>query len=72
MKPIYTIPFLVLSTIFIGCATTGSNESATSEGALPVEESTDQVKTKTAYEGTTGSGLLMERYKAGQIQGFRD
>jgi hypothetical protein len=28
--------------------------------------------TKTAYDGATGSGLLMERYKAGQIEGYRD
>ena len=27
---------------------------------------------KTAYDGATGSGLLMERYKTGRIEGYRE
>lgn len=32
----------------------------------------DGVGEKTAYDGATGSGLLMERYKSGRIEGLNN
>jgi hypothetical protein len=59
---------------FTGCA---SKETAPmTEGAAPATgiaaESDLSSGEKTAYEGSTGSGLLMERYKSGQIEGYRE
>ena len=57
-----------------------TNTSATSDlkdGSYTVgstQRSTNQQghsHAKTAYEGNTGPGLLMERYKSGSIEGYR-
>jgi len=73
MKLTHIITLLLAAFVFTGCA---SNESAsTSEEAAPVTgtaASDAGSGEKTAYEGSTGSGLLMERYKTGRIEGYRD
>ena len=80
MKPSHIITLIVAALFFAGCA---SKETAsTTEEAAPMTGSanagaaagaTDSgAHAKTAYEGSTGSGLLMERYKAGSIEGYRD
>lgn len=62
---------LVFASLFSGCA---SNEgaSAASEEEGSSMGASSQPDAKTAYEGSTGSGLLMERYKAGSIEGLND
>ena len=75
MKFVYILPLMVLSLVFLGCASSGAGDAADaadSEGAAATEASSGAMGGKTAYEGSTGSGLLMERYKAGQIEGYRD
>jgi PBP1b-binding outer membrane lipoprotein LpoB len=74
MKPTYILLILISALIFSGCASSGGSETAASEEAAPMGDSayTDASDTKTAYDGSTGSGLLMERYKTGAIEGFRD
>jgi hypothetical protein len=78
MKFIYILPLLVFSFLFLGCASSGAgggvNTSDTSDGgdANIAQDASASMGAKTAYEGSTGAGLLMERYKAGQIEGFRD
>ncbi|MDQ8195911.1 hypothetical protein QEH59_15865 [Coraliomargarita sp. SDUM461004] len=74
MKLLHIISLLIAALFFTGCA---SQENATSTGeAAPATgsgaASDDSVGQKTAYEGSTGSGLLMERYKSGNIEGYRD
>lgn len=73
MKLTQIITLLVAAFFFAGCA---SNESAsTTEEAAPATGATASdagAGAKTAYEGSTGSGLLMERYKAGSIEGYRE
>lgn len=69
MKLLSFLSLLVSSLFFFGCATT--SESGTEEEAAS-EETADAASGKTAYEGSTGAGLLMERYKSGQIEGYRD
>lgn len=68
MKTTYITSIFAAVLLFAGCA---SKETASSEPAqaAPTGES---VQVKTAYEGSTGSGLLMERYKSGNIEGYRD
>jgi PBP1b-binding outer membrane lipoprotein LpoB len=76
MKLSHIITFLIAALFITGCA---SKETvSTSDGAAPVtgsavegQDSVGMQTQKTAYEGTTGSGLLMERYKSGQIEGYR-
>lgn len=72
MKLLSIIPLLFLSLFFLGCATSGGSESVAGDEAAPSEESSGGMTDKTAYEGSTGTGLLMERYKSGQIQGYRE
>jgi len=73
MKLIYILSLLTSLFIFAGCASDGGAETATSEEATSTGDSSyDGAGAKTAYEGSTGSGLLMERYKSGQIEGFRE
>jgi len=81
MKLSHIITLLIAAlfiTGFTGCA---SKETASAGGeAAPATGSTadsaelvnDGRGEKTAFEGSTGSGLLMERYKSGRIEGFRD
>ncbi|MGJ8653332.1 MAG: hypothetical protein ACSHX8_08665 [Opitutaceae bacterium] len=70
MKLTYIISLFAAALIFTGCASnkTASTESAPAEQAPAASTGT----AKTAYEGSTGSGLLMERYKAGSIEGYRE
>lgn len=73
MKLVTLFSLLTLSFFFAGCASSGtgkSGESAAAEEAPVFEGSSTGAKT--AYEGSTGSGLLMVRYKAGRIEGFRN
>ena len=74
MKLSHIITLLIAALFFTGCA---SNETAaTSEEAAPETGSASMGDEgsgeKTAYEGSTGSGLLMERYKSGRIEGYRE
>ncbi len=74
MKLSHIITLLIAALFITGCA---SNETAsTTEEAAPATgsaaASNDAAGEKTAYEGSTGSGLLMERYKSGRIEGYRD
>ena len=74
MKLSHIITLLIAAIFFTGCAT---NENAsTAEEAAPETGSAtmdnEGAGEKTAYEGSTGSGLLMERYKSGRIEGYRE
>jgi len=71
MKLLYILPLLTFSLFFLGCASSGGSEAMDTEEAAATEDSAGSMNTKTAYDGSTGSGLLMERYKAGQIEGYR-
>ena len=71
MKLTYIISLFAAALIFTGCA---SNKTVSTESA-PAQEApaaTTGATAKTAYEGSTGSGLLMERYKTGAIEGYRE
>ncbi|MBT64076.1 hypothetical protein QEH52_16445 [Coraliomargarita sp. SDUM461003] len=74
MKLSHIITLLIAALFFTGCAS--NDNGATSEEAATTTGSgtmSDEAATqKTAYEGSTGSGLLMERYKSGNIEGYRD
>ncbi|MGJ8650593.1 MAG: hypothetical protein ACSHX4_09560 [Opitutaceae bacterium] len=69
MKTTYIISLIAAALFFAGCA---SNKTATSEPAPQAAPTGEAATAKTAYEGSTGSGLLMERYKSGSIEGYRD
>lgn len=65
---------LISSLLFIfGCATSETAPQAEEETSAMGDsfESGTGPRAKTAYEGSTGSGLLMERYKSGEIDGYR-
>jgi len=74
MKPSNITLVLFAALFSFGCAT--SEKASVSQEEAPVAG--DSVpsemgpRAKTAYEGSTGTGLLMERYKSGEISGFRD
>jgi hypothetical protein len=74
MKITLIITLLSGAFFFSGCATQDSEstqgETAPATGGPSQNES--EVTAKTAYEGATGPGLLMERYKSGQIEGFKN
>jgi PBP1b-binding outer membrane lipoprotein LpoB len=75
MKSFSTIALLFATLFTFGCATSETAPNAAAEEAPAVGESAEgdaATSAKTAYEGSTGSGLLMERYKSGEISGFRD
>lgn len=72
MKLLYILPLFIFSLFILGCASNGGTEAADTEPAAKAEATTSSTATKTAYEGSTGSGLLMERYKSGQIEGYRE
>lgn len=75
MKPFSIIALLFAALFTFGCATSETAPNATEKEASAVGDSGEgdtAAPTKTAYEGSTGSGLLMERYKSGDISGFRD
>ena len=69
--------FLIL---FTGCASSNSESSSSDTAPSMGSENMDSMDTmkpestgtKTAYDGSTGPSLLMERYKSGQIEGFRN
>ena len=74
MKLSHITSLFIAALFFSGCAS--NKTTSTSEEAAPATGSAadteEGVLEKTAYEGSTGSGLLMERYKSGRIEGFRD
>lgn len=73
MKLSHIITFLIAALFITGCASK-ETVATTDEVAPATGSAIDTVSPqtqKTAYEGTTGSGLLMERYKSGQIEGYR-
>ncbi|MFP4157268.1 MAG: hypothetical protein ACLFU4_06590 [Opitutales bacterium] len=75
MKRYHFLLFLALPVFFLGCAGTGGSSSSESDEAAGTgdeQAEVNQTGAKTAYEGSTGSGLLMERYKSGSIQGLND
>ncbi|HKK19551.1 MAG TPA: hypothetical protein VJ952_12810 [Opitutales bacterium] len=72
MKLLYSLSLLLFSLCILGCASSGAKETAEEAEAPSAEGAAPKMNAKTAYEGSTGSGLLMERYKAGQIEGYRD
>lgn len=85
MKLIVTLSFLVFSLFILGCASSRGGDTASTEAPAVVNTSSKDTTTstttttttstatgKTAYEGSTGSGLLMERYKSGEIKGLRE
>jgi len=69
MKIIFPIILVVLSSLLFGCA---SNEDAATSQDEAAETGAAERDNRTAFEGKTGSGLLMERYQTGEIGGFRD
>ena len=70
MKFTHIITLLAAALFFAGCA---SKETASTEAPAEAAPATGKsVQAKTAYEGSTGSGLLMERYKSGSIEGYRE
>lgn len=74
MKLSHIITLILAALFFTGCAS--NKKAASTEEAAPetgtATVSNEGAGEKTAYEGTTGSGLLMERYKTGRIEGYRD
>lgn len=77
MKISHIIICLTAALFLAGCATKDSDSSSASANSSSEEAASgtgmnDGATQKTAYEGSTGSGLLMERYKAGSIEGYRD
>ena len=72
MKSLYILPLLLLSLLVFGCASSRDTDPVGEAPTPAPKESSGAMGTKTAYDGTTGSGLLMERYKAGQIEGYRE
>lgn len=70
MKILYFLPLFIGALLLTGCETTsGSSGSADEPEAAASDASAGE---KTAYDGGTGSGLLMERYKSGSIDGYRE
>lgn len=72
MKLTQIITLLAAALFFAGCASkeTASTE-APAETTAPAMGNDSSAGAKTAYDGNTGSGLLMERYKSGSIEGYR-
>lgn len=73
MKPLNITALLFAAFFTFGCAT--SETAPTTEEAPTVGDSAEsetEPRAKTAYDGATGSGLLMERYKSGNIGGYRE
>lgn len=73
MKLLYTFSLVLFSLFILGCASSSGTKVAEQKDTSAMEESSSTLDTsKTAYEGSTGTGLLMERYKSGQIEGYRE
>lgn len=74
MKPSNIIVLLFAALFTFGCATSDTASATTEEGPIAGDSAESDMgpRAKTAYEGSTGTGLLMERYKSGEISGFRD
>ena len=75
MKRLHLLSLLAFSLFIVGCAgSTGSSRSSSAEASSVGndEAMSEQTGAKTAYDGSTGSGLLMERYKSGSIQGLNN
>jgi hypothetical protein len=87
MKMLKSLPLLLGFLLLAGCATqeSGSVTAESEATALASDSSSmnegmsegmstgmgDGKGEKTAYDGATGSGLLMERYKSGRIEGLQ-
>lgn len=71
MKYFLTFSLLIFSFLLLGCASSTSSETS-SDSAPETGTSDSATGARTAYEGQTGSRLLMERYQTGEIQGLRD
>ena len=72
MKLTYTITLLGTALFFAGCASKESASTDASSGMAPTTSGSSATSPRTAYDGGTGPKLLMERYKSGEIEGFRD
>lgn len=77
MRHFNIIALLFAALFFLGCATSETtstqDEAAATVGDSEAGASSESgARAKTAYEGSTGSGLLMERYKSGNIDGYRE
>ncbi|WP_269523151.1 hypothetical protein [Coraliomargarita parva] len=69
MKTLYILLAASAALFFSACTTTTSTTA--DDGSAPEQETT-MTPEKTSYEGSTGSGLLMERYKDGRIEGYQN
>ena len=76
MKLIHLLALLGAASFFTGCASTEKSApaSASSSSAAPVTHAAPvQGGVSTAgQQEETGSGLLMDRYKSGEIPGLND
>jgi len=76
MKNIISFILVALSLFMFGCASMDSQQEPRAEAGQSSfsdnGDTRDSRDRRTAFEGKTGSGLLMERYQTGEIAGFRD
>lgn len=72
MKLTHIITLLAAALFLGGCASKEAAPTSTEVSSPAAPATGDSVQSKTAYEGSTGSGLLMERYKSGSIEGYRN
>lgn len=76
MKNIISLTLIALSLFMFGCASMDSQQAPRQDaGQTSLSDNRDKGDThdnRTAFEGKTGTRLLMERYQAGEIAGFRD
>lgn len=64
MKFINLFALLFAALVFAGCAST--------ESTAPAADSTDDAAAEVEPSTTDTEGLLMDRYKSGEIPGYRD
>ena len=79
MNTVTTIALLFTFLFIAGCATGSTASQPTDEASQMGDSSVGDSsgngtapQAKTAYEGSTGSGLIMQRYKSGNIDGYRE
>lgn len=60
MKTTHILTLLCAALFFAGCASTQNSTEEAQEGVQSQDDA------------STGSGLLMDRYKTGEIPGYRD
>lgn len=68
--PLTFVFAFLFSVLFTGC--TGSSNDAAAQEEAPAMGESSEAGVRTAYEGSTGPKLLMERYKSGSIEGLND